>query len=156
MTNTDLRNCHRGKCSCGKCEEFFLPNWEDLSNNGWCLYCNHPLVEHELLRKPELTVSASQVSLLPVAESIGSTSGETSNNFSPRHETPVVEMFLFETQVDSLMSSVKSSQRPIKYFSLPDFSNVLQPLLNGDALSEKDHARLSSILKEELISFPES
>ncbi|GBN62243.1 hypothetical protein AVEN_51491-1, partial [Araneus ventricosus] len=63
------------------------------------------------------------------------------------------EMFLFETEVDSPMSSVKSSQRSIKYFSLPDFSNVLQLLLNGDALSEKEHARLSSILKEELISF---
>ncbi|GBN14671.1 hypothetical protein AVEN_145735-1 [Araneus ventricosus] len=60
---------------------------------------------------------------------------------------------VFETELDSTMSSVKSSQRPIKYFSLPDFSNVLQPLLNGDALSEKYHARLSSILKEELISF---
>ncbi|GBM82337.1 hypothetical protein AVEN_151647-1, partial [Araneus ventricosus] len=87
MTNIVLRNCHRGKRNRGKCEEFFLPNWEDLSNNGWCLYYNHPPVEHELLRKPELTVSASQVSLLPVAESIGSTSGETTNNFSPRHET---------------------------------------------------------------------
>ncbi|GBN13127.1 hypothetical protein AVEN_154046-1, partial [Araneus ventricosus] len=55
MTNIVLRNCHRGKHSCGKCEEFFLPNWEDLSNNGRCLYCNHPPVEHELLRKPELS-----------------------------------------------------------------------------------------------------
>ncbi|GBO26062.1 hypothetical protein AVEN_224829-1 [Araneus ventricosus] len=38
---------------------------------------------------PEEAVSASEVSLLSVAESIGSTSGETSNSFSPRHETQV-------------------------------------------------------------------
>ncbi|GBM38846.1 hypothetical protein AVEN_49718-1 [Araneus ventricosus] len=55
------------------------------------LYCNRPPVEHELLRKPELTVGVSHVSLLPVAESedrhLSSTSRKTSRNFSPQHET---------------------------------------------------------------------
>ncbi|XP_054708502.1 uncharacterized protein LOC129218294 [Uloborus diversus] len=53
-----------------------------------------------------------------------------------------------------LPSHEKKKKRELKPVSLPgSFSRVLDPLLEGHMISEQDHARLSSILKDELILF---
>ncbi|XP_054724028.1 uncharacterized protein LOC129234150 [Uloborus diversus] len=61
---------------------------------------------------------------------------------------------LDEAQLDNppLALGKKENSRRMK-LELPKLSNVLQPLLNGDILTKKDHSQLSSILKEELITF---
>lgn len=47
----------------------------------------------------------------------------------------------------------KSKQNAFEPVSLPQFSQVLTPLLEGHMLTEADHSRLSSIMKDELNLF---